>query len=122
MFFGLSFGKHIAITAFVILFLVMIFKGFKFKEYIKKKGKPNQKLWLLEDIIFRNASATAIVQLSFVINIYNTIGCFWNFKYATSVFAVVFTITSIYSYVSVVVLPENAEKLLKKTYPEYSLV
>lgn len=119
--FSLNFGKQVAIVAFIILFVSIFFKGFKFVKYIKNKEQSKEKLWLLEDLIFRNASANAMLQITFVLNMYNTIENFWHFKYAAFIAALLFTVLAIYSYVSVVVLPKNAEMLLNKIYPEYSL-
>jgi hypothetical protein len=119
--FQLSFGKYLAISMFFLLFSWMIFKSHKYFKYMKIKEKPNQKLWLLEDLIFRNASANSLVFISVFINIFNSIHTFWDFKYSALIAACLFTFIFIYTYVSVIVLPKNAENLLKKTYPEFSL-
>ena len=119
--FELSFGKYISIATFSVLFTTIFFKSFKYIKYIKRKEKPGQRLWLLEDLIFRNASANAFLQLSLIVNMYQTIESSWNYKYSPLVAAIVFMVLAIYSYVSVVVLPKQSEKLLKKTYPEYGM-
>jgi hypothetical protein len=110
-----------AVSLFSILFIWMIFKAKKFQKYMTKKENSKQKLWLLEDIIFRNASANAFVFVSCFINVFNSINTFWNYNYSALIAAVLFTFFAIYSYVSLVVLPQNAQKLLKTIYPEYSL-
>ena len=119
--FTLEFGKYIAIGLFSVLFLWMTLKAFKFNKYISKKEKPNQKLWLLEDLIFRNATANAMGFISLFVNTSNFITVFWKYSYSPIIASIVFTLFAIYTYVSVVVLPENAEKLLKNNYPEYTL-
>ena len=119
--FNLNQGRYIAIIAFVSVFILTFIKGFKYLKYIKKKEKPGERLWLLEDLIFRNASVNALVFLSLIVNGYNVIDSFWDISYSPIIAAVILTLLSIYSYVSVIILPNQSEKLLKKTYPEYSL-
>jgi hypothetical protein len=120
--FGLSYGKYIAIAVCVVLFITVFCKGIKFSKYIKKKENPDEKLWLLEDIIFRYASANIMVFASSIFNFFNISEAFWNYQYSALIMAIFFTLFAIYSYVSVMILPKNAEKLLKNTYPEYSLI
>lgn len=119
--FNLNQGRYIAIIAFVSVFSLTFIKGFKYLKYIKKKEKPGEKFWLLEDLIFRNASVNALVFLSLIVNGYNVIDSFWDISYSPIIAAIILTLLSIYSYVSVIILPNQSEKLLKKTYPEYSL-
>lgn len=119
--FSLSQGKEVAMLFFISLFVIMFFKGYKFVKYIKKKEKPGHKLWLLEDIIFRNAFANGLVLLSIILNSYSILDKLWTNHYSPIIAAIVFTLFAIYTYVSVVVLPGNAEKLLKNQYPEYAL-
>lgn len=119
--FQLDYGNYLAISLFTGLFVAMFIKGVKFSKYIKKKEKPNEKLWLLEDLIFRNASANALLLLSLVVNSYNTIGIFWTYKFAPLIAALVFTLFTIYSYVSIVVLPNKSQDVLKKVYPEFNV-
>ena len=119
--FSSIYGKYLAISAFTIIIILTFIKSFKFKKYIKKKEKPTEKLWLLEELIFKNASTNTLLLLSLVINSYNTLDVFWKYAQTSLGAAILFTLFSIYSYVSVVVLPNKSEELLKKTYPEFSL-
>lgn len=119
--FELTYGKIIAISLFSGLFIVMFIKGIKFSKYIKKKEKPGEKLWLLEDLIFRNATATGMVFISLLVNSFNTLRIFWVYNNSPLIAALIFTLLAIYTYVSVVILPKNAKTLLKKTYPEFSM-
>jgi hypothetical protein len=119
--FNLSYGKIIAISLFSGLFISMFIKGIKFSKYIKKKEKTGEKLWLLEDLIFRNATATGMLLLSMLANSYNTLRIFWNYENSQLIVAIIFTLISLYVYISVVVMPKNAENVLKSTYPEFNM-
>ncbi|MFD2551552.1 hypothetical protein ACFSQP_06960 [Bizionia sediminis] len=115
-------GGLIFVAFFLLLCLILFAKTIALNRKIKQKQKANKKLWLLEDIIFRNASMGTLFigpQIFQILTFTDTsgfTGC------VPLICAVVFTVVIIYTYISVVVLPKNATFHLQNTYPEYRLV
>jgi hypothetical protein len=97
--FQLNYGKYIALGLFSSLFVFMFVKGIKLSKYIKKKEKPGEKLWLLEDLIFRNATVTGMLLLSCLANTNLTLNSFWKYTYSPIIAALIFTLLAIYIYI-----------------------
>lgn len=86
---------------------------------IKKKRETKEKLWLLEAMIYGNATIGTLVlgpqafQLLTLSDNFN--------GYIPLICAIVFTIIAIYTHITAVVLPKNVTFHLQKTYPEYTM-
>jgi hypothetical protein len=91
---------------------------------LKKKSKlrftnKNQK-WMLEDMIFNTGSFSSFIIISNVFQVAsfaNNANSMWS----QLLFSIFITIAIIYSYVSLIVIPEKAEELLEEAYPEYKI-
>lgn len=111
---AIYFGILITVTVFVIV------KSIKIRKTFNLKTKANGKKWLFEEMIFKTAAANAPV---FMVNMYNmhlfsdTIGNWYVWLLTFTVLAILLT-----SYITLEVIPKNAEKYLKEIYPEYNLV
>ena len=117
--FSFEISSLIFVTAFLLLCVFLIYKAFKMNREIKKKQKAKEKLWLLEDIIYRNASVGG---LFFAPQVFHFLYSFDGIEtYKPILCALVFTLIIIYTFVSTVVIPKNAHTNLIETYPEYSL-
>ena len=117
--FSFEVSSLIFVTAFLLLCFFLMYKAFSMNRKIKKKQKSKEKLWLLEDIIYRNASAGGLFFAPQVFHFMYTVDGLEGYK--PFICALVFTLIIIYTYVSTVVIPKNAEIHLLETYPEYSL-
>ncbi|TCK67779.1 hypothetical protein DFQ05_1560 [Winogradskyella wandonensis] len=119
----ISFSSEYAESFSVILYVLAAtysgYKAFKLNRYYKKRQDVSGKKWLLEEIIFRQASATGLVLLS---QMYSTVhlsnGALTN-PYLLLVACTLFTVLILVSYISFELIPNKAEDLLKETYPEF---
>lgn len=123
--FSTTYGTYYFMISFLILCGWAFYKGFKLKRKHKNRINATHKNWLLEDIIFKQASGVAIVficQILNTFNLFNTLeGNVFTNVYTNIGASVFLTLTILCSYISLVLLPNKAENLLKETYPEYSL-
>jgi len=118
----LEFGDTFALSIIGGVFVFGLIKHIQLVRKVKKRQKLNGKKWLLEDIIFKGlflGGGMVGVNLFNIINIsspsvYNT---YWALFYAA-----IFTTMVVYVYISVVVLPNKAEKLLTQNYHEYNFI
>ena len=98
------------------------FKTFKLKQQQKKRFEVSQKKWLLEDMIFTQSGITNILVFLQFFQFRDIVNTFQNNSLVIMGFALLFTIIVLLSYISMVVMPNKAEELLKDTYPEYVLL
>lgn len=117
--FSTKIGGILFVSSYFLLCSILIIKSFSFRRKIKEKLKNNKKLWLLEDIIFKNASFGTLIIGPQIFHCFTYLETFNGYK--PLIFALVFTVIIIYTYISTVVLPKNATFHLRETYPEYSL-
>ncbi|WP_299119800.1 hypothetical protein [uncultured Tenacibaculum sp.] len=111
-------------TMGAVLFLIAVLDLYlvtKLKREFKKRTNTNGKKWMLEEMIFNVASFGGVIVASNLPQILNhiestpsSIGAF--------IISVIITLTIIYSYVTLIVIPKKSEELLEEHYPEYKLV
>ncbi|PQJ76873.1 hypothetical protein [Polaribacter glomeratus] len=125
MFFYLLMSLNINIHYLSVLMLILafidIFLASKLSKKSKKRFKDNNKKYLLEDIIFKVSAFSSVIIFS---NIFN-LSAF--LRYSESLYTKVFvasliTLAILYSYISLIVIPQKAEELLQETYPEYKFI
>lgn len=117
--FSTEISDFMFIACYSILCFWLVFKAIKFKQKIKQQRKAKEKIWLLEDLILQNA---ALGSLLFAPNILNVVYNFDGLEgHKSLLFAALFTITIIYTYISTIILPKNANFHLEETYPEYNM-
>lgn len=97
------------------------FPFIKFSRIQKRKKKNGEKRWLLEEIIIHNAGLLVLLIVPQALNILNLFEVETLSTTSAIISAAVVTLTVLYIHISTVVLPQNAEKHLKETYPEYAL-
>lgn len=117
--FSFEVSSLVFVTAFLLLCFFLVYKAFKMNRRIKRKQKSKEKLWLLEDIIYRNASVGGLFLAPQVFHLAYSVDSLQSYR--PIICALVFTLIIIYTYVSTVVIPKNAKTHLKQTYPEYSM-
>lgn len=119
--FSFDFGGYIFIAVYLLFTAILFVKTVAINREIKRKQKAKEKLWLLEDMIYRNASLGTLIigpQVFQIITFTDT-ASFSGF--VPLICAVVFTVIVIYTYISAVILPKNATFHLQETYPEYAM-
>ncbi len=117
--FSTEIGSYIFVGCYILLCLFLFVKTIFIQREIKRKRKAKEKLWLLEDIIFRNAGIGTLVLGP---QVFQLLTLSDNFDgYIPLVCAIVFTSVIIYTYITVIILPKNATFHLQKTHPEYAL-
>lgn len=110
-----------------ITFLYIIYDLFylsRERKRNKKKIEKQEKIFLLEAMIYetRNNSSSIgmlnVLNMSFIFRDYlGNLNMFW-----IAVIALFFTLATISFYINTRILPQKAEELLQETYPEYKLV
>lgn len=120
--FSSEYGSYFiyGVTGGIIIYSLV--KFIELKRRLKLKRIKTGRVWLLEDLIF-NAVAMNILFLLIYIRPSSEIIESIGFISWTSIgFALFFTLATVYSYISLNVLPAESEKLLNDVYPEYKMV
>jgi len=114
-------GLYIVGGSLFILVILDLFFVTKLKKEFNKRTKKNNKKWMFEDMIFNVASFGGIMVASNLPQIFNHIEKTPSNSGALLI-SLILTLTIIYSYITLVVIPKKAEELLEEHYPEYKLV
>ncbi len=112
---------YFAIAFYSLIMILSIYKGIQLNRQFRRRKEKSNKKWLLEELIFKQASGVGFIFMS-------QLQCFsfitdnfiLNF-YAVIAFAAGFTLITLINYISLEIMPHKAEKLLLETYPEFSL-
>lgn len=107
----------ILLVIFAIIDLVLVAK---LKKKSKKRFVSKKKKWMLEEMIFNTGSFSGVIIGSNAFQIAsfaNDVNAVWT----KILFSIFITLLIIYSYISLIVIPEKAEELLEETYPEYKI-
>ena len=119
--FSLEISPYIFIALLILIGIVTTRKEWITKKDFKKRNEKSSKKWLLQNIIFQNASSGIGI---FFLNIFSLQFSqkylFFN-EITILMTAFVFTFMVLWLYVSCWVLPKQANQLLNETYPEYNL-
>ena len=117
-------APFILIFCFVTLVIFEIVNGVIIGYKVKVRKKRNQRIFLLEEMIYKTKNGFIIILICNVFNIINafkidfsSLAIYWIVILAFS-----FTLLTISFYVTEFVMPQKAEELLQETYPEYKLV
>lgn len=105
---------------FFCLLCYFVFAVSKARRDYKKQRKETSKRWKLKEMIF-NTSLGGFYML-------NTFQIFYHLGFVITdnifpqfITAVLLVFTSLFTYISTIVLPEKAEELLREVYPAYQL-
>lgn len=108
-------------SSFILLAIWSFYRGLQLKKEFERRKEETKRKWLLEEIIFKQASAVGLLLISQVFNVNNLSNGALIDNMGIIVISMIFTLAVLFSYVSFFVLPNEAENLLEKTYPEYNL-
>lgn len=121
MMFYLAHSFYITYLFYAVLVVWSFYKMFHLNRNVKKRTKISDKKWLLEDIIFKQAGGVGIVIISQSASLFNHSENISETKYLIAIMAVLFTFLFLLNYISLELLPNKAEAMLKEIYPEYGL-
>ena len=121
MVFSTKFSEYFIYAFYGILVLFGLYKSFVLNKKFKQKKKIAKKTWLLEDLIFKQAILFFGFFIYYTINLVNHINAIHQTKYLVILVSGLFSIMCLLAYVSLELLPNKAEILLKETYPEYGI-
>ncbi|WP_047549364.1 hypothetical protein [Psychroserpens sp. Hel_I_66] len=119
--FSSAYMAAMLIISYSLILVWSTFKSIKLNRQFRRRKEKSNKKWMLEEMIFRQAGGAGLILISQLPTWYNISldhsNSFW-FTLGVSVFTTLFII---YMFVSLELLPNKAETLLNKTYPEFSL-
>ncbi|CAM1369901.1 conserved membrane hypothetical protein [Tenacibaculum sediminilitoris] len=104
-------------SLFILAILDLLFVT-KLKKEFNKRTKKNNKKWMFEDMIFNVASFGGIMVASNLPQVFNHIEKTPS-NLGALLISLILTLTIIYSYITLIVIPKKAEELLEEQYPEY---
>lgn len=113
--------KYFSITFYLGIAIWSIYRTIQLNRIFRRRKEKSNKKWMMEEMIFKQAGGTLLVFMSQIHTFYNLSESFTLNAYTVAGLATVFTILFLVSYISFQLLPEKAEELLNKTYPEYAL-
>jgi hypothetical protein len=119
--FSINYNFYFTYLFYGILIIWSFYKMFHLSRSFKKRTKISNKKWMLEHFIFKQAGGIGLVIISQIINILNHSENLMETKYLVVIMAILFTFLFLLNYISLELLPNKAEILLKETYPEYRL-
>lgn len=108
------YGVLIATTTFILI------QSFKMRKRFNKKEKATGRKWLFEEMIFKTAAANGPVLMINLYNIHHFSGATASWYIGVLTLAMVGIILT--SYITLEVIPQNADNYLNEVYPEYNLV
>ena len=113
--------NDIFIQIFILLLAIIeIVLASKIIKKARKRFKEKQRKYMLEEMIFRTGSLNSILLFSNFIHLSNFADNITS-VFGKCIIASLITLAIIYSYVSLIIIPQKAEELLEETYPEYKL-
>ena len=125
LFFVTSFSSSISEYLFISFYLILMVwsarKSIILNREFRKRKEVSNKKWLLEEMIFKQAGGVGFVFLTQFGNVFHYSDTIFTNQYTTIIVALISTFFCLFNFISFQILPSKAEKLLKDTYPEFSL-
>jgi hypothetical protein len=118
---GFKINENVIDVFLILLTITQIFLASKLIKKANKRFKEKKRKYLLEEMIFRTGSLNCILLFSSFLqfsNFSNGITSIWGKCF----FSGLITVAIIFSYVSLIIVPQKAEALLQKNDPEYKRV
>ena len=119
--FTTSYAKYFAIVFYGFIAVWCFYKNIQLNRQFRRRKELSNKKWMLEEMIFKQASGIGIIFLSQLFSIFDLTNKFSTNTYGVLALSLVFTILVLINYISLELLPNKAEKLINETYPEFSL-
>lgn len=116
----LSIGTYIVMPLVFSLATCSIFLVMKLKKVFRERTKQNGKKWMLEELIFNIASFGGILVITNIPQIIN-----YTQEIPSMVgrilISLLLTLTIIYLYITLIIIPKQADYLLEKEYPSFKI-
>jgi hypothetical protein len=110
--------SEVILLGFYVLFVLWIgYKTFRLNRTFNKRRKTSKK-WLLEHIIFQQASGVVFVGLLNIFSVFDLSNAQTS-AVGVILLSALFTFAVIISVISLQILPNKANQLLKETYPTF---
>ena len=117
---SLNIEKSYLSSFMLILAIIDIVLASIISKKAKQRFKEKKRKYLLEDMIFRVGAFSSIIVFSNLFNLSSFLRSSNSVYFKTFVAALI-TLAIIYSYISLIVIPQKADELLEETYPEYKI-
>lgn len=109
--------KQLILGLTILLLIWICYRTIVLKRKLKRR--KTSKKWLLEQIIFQQASGMVLIIFINVLNTFNLIDVNQMSGLVLVIISILFSLTVIISIISLHVLPSKANQLLKETYPTF---
>jgi hypothetical protein len=116
-----SVAQYFFVAFYISILIFGFYKTIQLRRQFRRRKEKSNKKWLLEDLIFKQFSGIAIVFLSQLYNVFNLSDKFFTNQTLIVITSVVLTLACLIMYISFELIPNKANDILKKTYPEFSL-
>ncbi|MBE7633458.1 hypothetical protein F7642_03820 [Tenacibaculum finnmarkense genomovar ulcerans] len=115
------FGAYSYISFYVVFFVFLLIKcRLLFSQQKQKIAKTNKK-WLLENFIYKLSATNFIVLFSNISNIIS-MGEKLDNSYWVIGLSIFSTLLVLSGYITLILIPNTSEEIMKNHYPEYQLV
>ncbi|SDR75945.1 hypothetical protein SAMN04515667_0571 [Formosa sp. Hel1_31_208] len=121
MIFSSSISEYAFIAAYIVTIIWTVYKIIQLNRQFRRRKQKTDKKWLLEQIIFRQASGINLIFISQLANVINYSDVLYGNQTAIAIASLSFTSCCLLLYVSLQLLPNKADELLKEAYPEFCL-
>ena len=119
--FTTQYANCFSVTFFIIIAFWSVYKSIQLNRQFRRRKEQSNKKWMLEEIIFKQATGIGLVFMSQIYNVFNLAEEFTTNTYGIIGLALAFTLLVFINYISFELLPNKAKKLINETYPEFSL-
>ena len=119
--FSSSYMRVLSVVFYVVIAIWSIYKSIQLNRHFRGRKEKSNKKWLLEEMIYKQAGGTTLLFMSQIYNVFIISDNFSGNALAILFFAIIFTLLTLFNYISFELIPNKAEDLLNETYPEFSL-
>lgn len=116
----LKIGSYFFVVCLSVLIVLEIYQRIKLRKLMKRRFQENKKKWMLEEMIFNSAIFGSYL---ITLNIFNFFDALTDFEPVSKINALIFslliTLSIIYAFITLFVIPKRANEFLEAQYPEY---
>jgi hypothetical protein len=106
--FSTTFAPFFSVVFYIIIAAWCTYKGIQLKRQFRRRKEVSKKKWLLEEMIFKQASGTAFIFLSQIHSVYTVTDDFLTNIYLIIGLSLAFTALVLISYISLELIPNKA--------------
>ena len=117
---SVNISKSYLSALMLVLGIIDVVLASKLSKKAKQRFQEKNRKYLLEDMIFKAGAFSSVLIFSNLFNLSSLLRSTDTFYFKICIAALI-TIAIIYSYISLLIIPQKAEELLEETYPEYKI-